>query len=229
MSLAGGLVVAGRRREKTRSAAALVAPGKPAAGAANRSHRLGEAARGILWLALLLAACALGPPAVAVLVAPAAVLASVSVARATRADRSGRHLPLRAAVVAGPLVAAASLVIADSQSANLALTLVVLLCIYDCASYINGNGRGAGGALGVAAGLLSVAVFAVFVAAVLDPPFTGFRPWLVIGTTGLLAPVGVWLASRVPGFQRLRVLRRLDSMILAAPAWVVLVAAYVHR
>lgn len=225
MSLASGLVVGGRRRARARAVPTVVVPDKPAVKASSASRHLTEVARGVLWAALLLATCVLGPTAVAAVMVPAALIASVS---SWRALEEPRH-PLAVAVaVAGPLVAALSFVIADSQSANLALSLALLVCLYDAGSYVNGNGRGAGGFAGVVAGLLSVAVLAFLVAAVLDPPFTGSRPWLVVGTAGLFAPLGVWLASRVPGCERLPALRRLDSMILAAPVWVVLVALVVR-
>ena len=225
MSLASGLVIGGRRRAGGRAVPTVVVPDKPTVKASAASSRVTEVARGVLWAALLLAACALGSTAVAVVMVPAALIASIS---SWRALEEARHPLALAVAVAGPLVAALSFVVADSQSANLALVLALLLCVYDAGCYVNGNGRGAGGLAGVVAGLLSVAVVAFLVAAVLDPPFTGFRPWLVVGTAGLFAPLGVWLASRVPGCDRLPALRRLDSMILAAPAWVILVAAFVR-
>ena len=225
MSVASGLVVAGRRRVKTYAPAGAVRD-KGGVDTRGASSHLMVTTRGILWAALLLASCALGPVAVAAVMVPAAAIASVSAVRSTK--RPDRVLSL-AVAAGGPAVAAASFVFADRQSANLALTLAALVCLYDAACYINGNGRGAGGWVGVGAGLLSVAVFAVFVAAVLAPPFTGLRPWVIFATTGLLAPLGVWLAGRATRWDRLPALRRVDSMILAAPLWAILVATVLSR
>lgn len=224
MSLASGLVLGGRRRATTRLPATVVVPEAAAKARTRRSTRAAVVLRGIVWAGLLLAACAIGPSAVAIVMVPAALVAAFSALRAAHQPRTPLNL---AVAVVGPALAAIFLVIADAQSANLGITLALLVCVYDAAAYVNGNGRGAGGRAAVVAGLLSVAVLAVLVAAVLVPPFTGFRPWIVLGLAGIFAPIGVHLAARVPGWLRLPALRRLDSMILAAPAWVVLVWLFV--
>jgi hypothetical protein len=225
MTVAGGLTVALRR---TRAPAlTLPAPAVRQEAPATTPAKHGpQVARGVLWAVVLIAACAFGAPAIAAVMIPVAVIASVS---AVRAMPPGRSLATKLVAVGGPALAAASLIVADGQGANLALTLAVLVCFYDAACYLNGTGRGAGGAPGIAAGLVTVAILALFVAAVFVPPFTGVRPWAVLGLTGLAAPVGVSLAARVPGWRRLPALRRLDSLILAGPVWVILVAVLVHR
>lgn len=143
---------------------------------------------------------------------------------------SRRRAALVVAVL-GPACASASLVVASGQGRNvgLGLVLVVAVCLYDLASWVNGNGRGAGGPGGITAGVVSMGVLALFVAAVLAPPFEGYRPWLVFGLLGLLAPAGVVLADRITGGIPLPALRRIDSLILAGPAWVVLAATVLHR
>lgn len=231
MSIASGLVVAGRRRVRTHLPARVLIEEKPSETLADASTRaasghLTEVVRGVLWAALLLASCAVSSVAVAIVVGTAAVVASVSAVRAMPRPRN----PVSLAVAVGaPAGAAVSFIVADWQSANLAVTLAFIVCFYDAACYINGNGRRLGGGLGVGAGLATVGLVALFVAAVLVPPFTGFRPWLVVGLTGLLAPVGVGLAGRATRWQRLPALRRIDSMILAAPVWVILVATVLQR
>lgn len=226
MSIASGLVVAGRRRVRTRMPARVVVHEKPSVETRARSTHLGEMARGVAWAVVLLVACALSSVAVAVVVGTAAAIASLSAVRAIPRPRNPVSL---AVAVGGPVVAAVCFVIADLQSANLALVLALAICFYDAGCYINGNGREAGGWLGIAAGLLAVGVLTVFVAAVLVPPFTGFTPWLVMGVTALLAPVGVWFAGRATSWERAPALRRVDSMILAAPVWVILAATVLQR
>ncbi|HVA76041.1 MAG TPA: hypothetical protein VNF71_15920 [Acidimicrobiales bacterium] len=226
MSIASELVVAGRRRVRTQTPARVVARGRAAAENKTGTTQLAVAARGVLWAALLLASCVMGSLAVGLVVVPAAVIASVS---ALRAVPRPLRAPAVAVAVGGPIAAAISFIVADAQGANLGLTLAFVVCLYDAASYLNGNGRGTGGWPGVGAGLLTVGVLAVFVAAVLVPPFTGTRSWLVVGMTGLVAPVGVWLAGRATGWDRLPALRRVDSMILAAPVWAILVSTVVQR
>jgi hypothetical protein len=81
----------------------------------------------------------------------------------------------------------------------------------------------------VVGGLLTVAVVAVFTAAAIDPPFSGDRPWIVFGLVGVLAPAGVALLSLVVSGVRLPALRRLDSLVLSGPAWVIAVALLLHR
>ena len=86
-----------------------------------------------------------------------------------------------------------------------------------------------GGPVGVLAGWLTVGVLAVFVAAVVVPPSRA-QP---VGPAGPGRGPGsgrgrvVSAASAGPG--RLPALRRLDSLVLAGPAWVVAVGLLLHR
>ena len=85
-----------------------------------------------------------------------------------------------------------------------------------------------GGILGAVAGAVMVAILAFLVAATLVPPYSGHRPWVMLGLIAVLAPVGVQLARRL-GSAGLPALRRLDSLLLAGPVWVVAVAVVLHR
>jgi hypothetical protein len=153
---------------------------------------------------------------------------AVLVATAPRAGL-GFYLRLLAAVL-GPSVASMAVVLARSQGSNEAVALVVAACGYDLGAFIFGTGRGAlGGVGGMVAGLFTVAVVAVFTAAAIDPPFSGNRPWIVFGLVGVLAPVGVALLSLVVSGARLPALRRLDSLALSGPAWVIAVALVLGR
>jgi hypothetical protein len=207
----------------------MAAAGARRSSGARRTLRAGTAvAFGAGWAVLLAAAITVSPAALAVVVAPVALVAAVSAAGAV----GRRHLPAaRVAVAAGaPLVAAGSLVVARLQGASLALALVGACLAFDAGAFVIGNGRSAlGGPPGVAAGVASVAVVALFVAAIMNPPFSGSRPWVVFGLVAVLAPAGVKLCERAVGGAALPALRRLDSLVLAGPAWVAALAAVAHR
>lgn len=83
--------------------------------------------------------------------------------------------------------------------------------------------------MGVIAGMVTVAVLAVFVAAVMNPPFSGARPWVIFAGVALAAPIGVRLCQWPARAERLPAVRRLDSLALVAPLWVVVVALGLHR
>jgi hypothetical protein len=69
----------------------------------------------------------------------------------------------------------------------------------------------------------------VFVAAVVVPPFSGRNPWILLGLVAVLAPAGVFAFARIGRDRQLPALRRLDSLVLAGPAWVIAVALLLHR
>lgn len=129
-----------------------------------------------------------------------------------------------------PTLAATSVVMARHQGSHLALALVAAVLAYDAGAFLMGNSRTPlGGPVGVAFGALSVAVVAIFVAAVMNPPFTGSRPWVVFAAVAVLAPVGVRLCQLAAGDGRLPAVRRLDSLALAGPIWVLAAALLLHR
>lgn len=129
----------------------------------------------------------------------------------------------------GPGLASASVVLAAVQGWNLALTLVGGVCAYDLACWVYGTRKGIGGWGGVAAGMVTVAVVALFIAAVFVPPFDGARPWVMLGAVAVLCPLGVLLGSTLIGGDRLPALRRLDSLVLAGPVWVATTSLVLHR
>jgi hypothetical protein len=175
--------------------------------------------------AVVLPLAALGGPAVAIVLG--AVLGVGLLVWLVVTTRRG--FPY-AAFVAGfaPAVAAASLVAGRGQGLSEALTLIAAVCLYDMASFLTGTGP-RGGVAGVIVGMITVGVLAVFVAAVVVPPFSGHSPWILLGLVAVLAPIGVVVASRVRPDLRLPALRRLDSLILAGPAWVIGVSLLLHR
>ena len=173
-----------------------------------------------------------GPyPALAILlVSTALITASVAVAGYAASARPLRAVGGRWVVAVGPSVAVTSVVVARHQGSSLALALVAAALAYDAGSFVMGHGRSAvGGWLGVLFGLASVAVVAVFAAALMDPPFSGSKPWVVFAAVAVLAPIGARLSQAAAGGERLPAVRRLDSLWLAAPVWVVLVALLLHR
>jgi hypothetical protein len=176
---------------------------------------------------------ALGGPylALAVLVVSTGVIAAlVLVSGYAASARPLRSVGARLVVGVAPSVAVTSVVVARHQGSSLALALVAAALAYDVGSFLMGHGRSAvGGWLGVVFGLVSVAVVAVFVAALMDPPFSGSKPWVVFGAVAVLAALGVRLSQAAAGGARLPAVRRLDSLWLAAPVWVVLSALLLHR
>jgi hypothetical protein len=154
-----------------------------------------------------------------------AVAAAVQVILVSR--RVGFALVVTFASLA-PAVAAAAVVAARGQGLSEALTLLTAVCLYDMASFLTGTGP-RGGVVGALVGMVTLGVLAVFVAAVVEPPFSGRSPWVLLGLVALLAPVGVFLAGRICSERRLPALRRLDSLILAGPAWVIAVGLLLHR
>jgi hypothetical protein len=176
--------------------------------------------------AALLPLVALGGPAPAVAVGAVFVVAAIA-QLIVSSHRVGFAVAVGLASFA-PAVAAASVVAARGQGVTEALTLLAAVCLYDMASFMTGTGP-RGGVVGVLAGMVTVGVLAVLVAAVVVPPFSGRSPWVLLGLVAVLAPAGVILASRICPTRRLPALRRLDSLILAGPAWVIGVGHLLHR
>jgi hypothetical protein len=158
---------------------------------------------------------------------PVVVLA-VALVAGTIVGSAGPISLRRTLAVLGPPVAAACLVLACRQGFDEALVLTGAITFFDMANYLVGTGR-SGGILGALAGMVTDGVLAVFVAAVLVPPFTGRSPWILVGLVAVLAPAGVLLGRWLAGGRRLPALARLDSLLLAGPAWVIGVAVLLHR
>ncbi|HEX3425629.1 MAG TPA: hypothetical protein VHT30_05825 [Acidimicrobiales bacterium] len=136
----------------------------------------------------------------------------------------------RVVIVAGPGLAAGSLVLARSQSLATGLVLAGMVTVYDSSAYLIGSGA-PNRWEGSVAGAASIAALTLFVAAVVSPPFSGATPWLFGAAAVLLAPLGPAVGRWVTGDKAAPVpaLRRLDSLILLGPVWVAAVALLLHR
>ena len=86
------------------------------------------------------------------------------------------------------------MVLALGRASSEAVTLLAAFCLYDMASFVMGTGP-LGGPIGVLAGWLSIGALALFVAAVVVPPYSGRNPWILLGLVAALAPVGVVLCA----------------------------------
>lgn len=170
----------------------------------------------------LVALAALGGPIPAVLVGLAALGVAVMVSGSLGVPA------VRLLVTAAPAAAAGSVVLARRQGLAVGLVLVASTCLFDAASCLMGNGL-TGGVLGTVAGLATVTALGFLVAAIAVPPFQGSTPWVLTLVTGALASLGVHLGARLVGTGRSPALRRLDSLMVSGPVWVIAVALVLHK
>ena len=121
----------------------------------------------------------------------AAMIVCVLVAGAS-AQRPARTALALIVACLGPGIAAASVIVARGQGNDQAVALIAGVLAYDVGAFLMGDRRSvSGGPVAIAGGLVSVAVVALFVAAVMNPPFSGTRPWVLFGAVALFAPLGV--------------------------------------
>ncbi|MGH9127232.1 MAG: hypothetical protein ACRDZ8_21300 [Acidimicrobiales bacterium] len=194
----------------------------------NRRARVQPPAAVAALFSAAITVTALGGGQVMALVAASAALILIG---ATVFGPAGRPALLpRVVLVVGPGLAAGSLVLARSQGLATGLILAGMVTLYDSSAYLIGTGA-PNRWEGSVAGAASIAAMTLMVAAVLSPPFTGASPWLFGIAAAVLAPVGVGVCRRITGDKDAPVpaLRRLDSLLLLGPAWVVAVAVVLHR
>jgi hypothetical protein len=124
-------------------------------------------------------------------------------------------------------LAAASVVAVARLDIGAAVALVILVSAYDCGDYVVGaDARWP--IIGTLAGAAAVGVLSFSLYVVALPPFGG-PPVFVFGAAlALLAPLGQIAASfSLPDGRLLASgLRRLDTLVLAGPAWVALLTWY---
>lgn len=159
------------------------------------------------------------------LVAGAAVAVLTLAATGVRARRSGdegsRAEPWWCAAGAAIALAPACVVFLAGRSLVATGVLLVAACLYDAGSFLVGAGA-VNRWEGPAAGVLALVPFVVIVASAFDPPFRHGSGWMAGAVLLLLAPLGPVLANRLVGTARAAAVRRLDVLLLVAPAWAVL-------
>jgi hypothetical protein len=125
---------------------------------------------------------------------------------------------LQCAVPAG--LVAASMVLLVRLEVGAAVSLLVLVSVYEIGDFLIGSGA-SNVYEGPVAGAAAVAVFTFIIAALEVPPFDFASAWAFGLAVALLAPVGQLAASALlpSAASPASGLRRLDSLLLAAPLW----------
>jgi hypothetical protein len=138
--------------------------------------------------------------------------------------------PLAAArAVLSFALSAAALVLARRLGSAPAFAVLALAGAHDAGNYLVGTGAGNAWE-GPAAALAAMAATTLAVAAAFSPPLTGTGPVVLGGVALVAAPAGPLAASALLGDRAVRVpaVRRLDSLLLLAPAGLAVTAAFVR-
>lgn len=137
------------------------------------------------------------------------------------------HTVLAAGICGG---AAASLVLLANYEIGAVIILLVYLMVYDASDFIVGSGS-TNGIEGPLAGGLFISATTMLLAALEVPPFRGADIWNFAALTIIGCPVGQFVASAMlPSTDTdAPALRRIDSMLLVAPAWAGLIGLYLQR
>lgn len=161
------------------------------------------------------------------------VLVVVAVITAARAEggistaAAAGHTVLSAAVCG---MAAASLVLLADYEIGAVIILLVYVLAYDASDYTIGSGA-SNGIEGPLAGAVSITGFTILFAVLELPPFRGTDIWNFAVLAAIACPAGQILASamlpKADSFAP--ALRRLDSLLVAGPAWAALVGLYLQR
>lgn len=170
----------------------------------------------LLALAVAVPLAGNGGPLLWAAVALAAVVAGYVLVRAAGHAEVWRVLVL----VWGPAVASGAAVAAMKQDASLGALLVTLACLFDAANFVVGTGE-TGGYVGAAAGAGVVALVMVAMDSLVDADLRG-RPMAVLALVAIvLLPVGIQLGRQATAGKILPAFRRFDSLLVAGPAWLV--------
>jgi hypothetical protein len=169
------------------------------------------AAGATLPILVLAGPVALAAAVVAIMVAAAALL---------RGDRARVVSTVACAWLIGA-AAAAPVVVAREWGTTEAAVLLWSTFVYDGSAYIVGSGT-VHRWEGVAAGIASMAPLTLAAAAVLVPPFRGASAFILGAVAAVALPIGPLAATALLGRRNALVpaLRRVDSLLLAGPAWV---------
>lgn len=189
-----------------------VAVARPAAATLAAVPPIGMALAGLRGLGAAVAVAALVAPLVA-------LLAEGGIA--ARVVRHGEVL-VRCALPAG--LAAGSLGALADVDVGAALSLILLVSAYELGDFVVGTGS-TNAVEGPVAGIVSALVVGTVVVVLRPPPFDAApRAAVFVGLVVVLAPLGQLAASALlpTGASWAPALRRLDSYLLVAPLWVIL-------
>ncbi|HVA41902.1 MAG TPA: hypothetical protein VNF50_00300 [Acidimicrobiales bacterium] len=120
-----------------------------------------------------------------------------------------------------------SLVLLESRSMTLIALVLAFACCHDASRYLVGWGAPSVWE-GRVAGVAAVASATLAVAVVQPTPVSGAYPWILGGLVASGGCLGRPLVARLEGGSAVGPLRRLDTLLLAAPA-VLLMALAGHR
>ena len=134
---------------------------------------------------------------------------------------------MRASLFSG--LAAASMVLLHRVDIGAAITLFLLVSSYEFGDYLVGSGA-SNRVEGPAAGIIAVLATTAALAVAEPPPFEGGTVWLFGAIAAAMCPIGQVVASAIlpRAGAPARALRRLDSYLVAAPVWLVLMWAGVQ-
>ncbi|MHB1924338.1 MAG: hypothetical protein ACYCSJ_06590 [Acidimicrobiales bacterium] len=121
----------------------------------------------------------------------------------------------------------ASLVLLETRSVTLIALILALTCCHDASRYLVGWGAPSVWE-GRVAGVAAVGSATLAVAVIQPTPVSGAYPWLLGGLVAAGGCLGRLLVARIEGEAAVGPLRRLDTLMVAAPA-VLLMAVAGHR
>lgn len=188
------------------------------------------------WLAAagaaaITAVAAFGVPLVGVVVLALVLLAVVIAASGDR-RRAGllaaAGTTMQSALFPG--LAGAGVVLTLRLEIGATVVLLMLVAVYEIGDYVVGSGASSSFE-GPAAGAVAVAVASFVVAVLRAPPFDGAEALVFGGFVAVGCPLGQLFGSAVlpSADAHAPALRRLDSLLVLAPAWALLIGIYLER
>jgi hypothetical protein len=121
-------------------------------------------------------------------------------------------------------IGAAGVILTLRLEIGAAVTLVVIVAAYEVGDFLVGSGASSS-LEGPIAGIVAIAAVCLGVAVLRVPPFDGGAVFAFGGFAALCCPLGQLVASAIlPSVEaRAPALRRLDSLLVLGPVWVLLV------
>ena len=188
------------------------------------------------WLAGLGAGAIAGSAAFGIGLVGLSVLVLCGLAVIVGAIEVGRRSPVFEA--AGTTVqcalfvgfAAASVALTLRLEIGAVATLVLLVSAYEAADFVVGSGASSS-IEGPIAGIVTMAVVTGVIAVLRVPPFDGAAVYVFGGFAAVCCPLGQLAGSAILPRADAKALglRRLDSLIVLGPVWVLLIGIYLQR